>query len=66
MSFANRNFGKWQSKTIAPEVRDRATKVIALVNRGATDGERAAAQNRLDAIAAKAGVTAETLKAALS
>lgn len=59
-------FGKWASKTIRPDVREKATKVLALAERGATDGERSAAKARLAVLATKANVSTETLIQALS
>ena len=63
-AFSERNFGRWQSKTVAPAIRDRARKVYALYAKGATEGERAAARNRLTAIADKAGITFDSLEKA--
>jgi hypothetical protein len=56
MAFSERNFGKWQHKALGLDAKqiDRARKVHALAIAGATDGEKAAAMDRLTSIAANA------------
>lgn len=51
--FAERNFGKWSHKATGLDAKqiDRARKVYALATRGATEGEKAAAMDRLASIA---------------
>ncbi len=68
MNFAERNFGKWQHKALGLDAKqmDRARKVHALAIGGATDGEKAAAMDRLSAIAADANGGLENLMRALA
>lgn len=68
MAFDPASFGKWAHKAlqIDTDTMERARKVAALYHRGATHGERDAARNRLQAIAARAGVDTDTLLKCLS
>jgi hypothetical protein len=67
-TFAERNFGKWSHKAtgLDPKQIDRARKVYALAIGGATEGEKAAAMDRLTAIAAEARGGLDTLVRALA
>lgn len=67
-TFAERNFGKWSHKATGLDAKqiDRARKVYALAVGGATEGERAAAMDRLTAIAAEARGGLDTLVRALA
>lgn len=66
-SFAERSFGKWQHKALGLDAKqiERARKVHALVVAGATDGEKAAAMDRLQSIAVNANGGIENLMKAL-
>jgi hypothetical protein len=68
MAFADRDFGKWSHKAIGLDTKqlDRARKVYALAVAGATDGERAAANARLDVIGAEARGGSQMLRKALA
>jgi len=68
MAFDPSKFGKWAHKAIQMDAAsiDRARKVHALYVRGATDGEKAAAFNRLGAIAEASNVKVEMLIKVLS
>jgi hypothetical protein len=56
-------FGKWAHKALQVDevTMARARKVAALYRRGTTEGERAAAYNRLEAIATAAKTDVATL-----
>lgn len=63
MSFDPSKFGKWSHKAIQMDkaVLERAKKVNALYVRGATDGEKSAAFNRLNSIAVASNVQIDML-----
>lgn len=67
-TFAERNFGKWSHKAIGLDTKqiDRARKVYALVVAGATEGEKAAAMDRLTSIATEARGGVDNLIRALA
>lgn len=67
MAWDPSRFGKWAHKALQVEAStvERARKVLALQERGATDGEKAAAADRLAAIASKAGISVDLLTQAL-
>lgn len=67
MAFDPAAFGKWAHKALQIDAvtMARARKVLALVDRGATEGERSAAAARLRDIAKAARVDHDTLVRAL-
>lgn len=67
-TFAERNFGKWSHKATGLNTKqiERARKVYALAVGGATEGEKAAALDRLTAIAADARGGVKNLVRALA
>lgn len=67
MTFDPAKFGKWAHKALQIDgaTMDRARKVLALVDRGATEGERSAALARLQAIASQCRTDVNTLRRCL-